>query len=189
MHAWKTLARITVVLTMICLVLAAAPGASAQDRGVEVGDVVQIKALVVGVDKETRTLTLEREDGSVELVQVGDVARNFDRIKVGDRITARYYESVAVYIGAPGEIPDVASGGVMVRAPKGSRPGGYAAEAIDVSATVKKINKRSRKVKLRLPDGRKVTRKVHPSVSLDELKVGDSVHVRLTKAVAVSVDS
>jgi hypothetical protein len=175
---------------MICLVPAAAPDASAQESGVGVGDVVQVNALVVGVDKETRTLTLEREDGSVELVQVGDVARNFDQIKVGDRITASYYESVAVYIGAPGETPDVAGAGLMVRAPKGSRPGGYAAEIVDVSATVKKINKRSRKVKLKLPDGRTVTRKVDPSVkNLDELKAGDTVHVRLTKALAISVDS
>jgi hypothetical protein len=40
-----------------------------------------------------------------------------------------------------------------------------------------------------MPDGKVVTRKVDKSIkAFDNLKKGDSIHVRLTEAVAISIE-
>ncbi len=46
-----------------------------------------------------------------------------------------------------------------------------------------------RKVSLKRPDGKLVITKVDESVkAFDTLKVGDSIHARITEAVAISVE-
>ena len=68
-------------------------------------------------------------------------------------------------------------------------PGGVAVETVDVSATIEKIHEKKRKLVLKLPAGKKVKTKVDKSVKgFDTLKVGDSVHVRYTEAMAISVE-
>ena len=63
-------------------------------------------------------------------------------------------------------------------------------EAVEVSATVQAIDRTKRTVTLKGPDGKSVTTKVDASVkAFDTLKVGDSVHVRYTEAVAISVET
>jgi len=43
---------------------------------------------------------------------------------------------------------------------------------------------------LKLPDGEVVTRDVDPSVQMfDTLRVGDTIHVRMTEAFAISVET
>ena len=158
--------------------------------GVEVGDAVSVSAEVVGINSKHRILTLLGEGGTVVDVEAGDEVRNFKQIKVGDTITARYYESVALYISMPGEEADAQEGSVVVAAAKGEKPGMFAADAIDVSATVEKIHKLTHKVTLKMADGSTMTTKVDKSMrkALEELEVGDAIHVRLTQAVAIGVE-
>ncbi len=77
----------------------------------------------------------------------------------------------------------------MSRSDLGEKPAGVIAKTIDVSAMVMEIDREKRSVKLQLPDGKKVTTHVNPQVkAFETLKKGDSVHVRYTQAVAVSVE-
>ena len=63
-------------------------------------------------------------------------------------------------------------------------------ETVDVSATVQAIDKKKRTVTLKGPDGKKFKTKVDKSVkAFDTLKVGDSIHVRYTEAIAISVET
>lgn len=161
----------------------------ARAQGVELGDAVVITAEVVGIDRADRTLALLGPDGNVVGVEVSHAARNFDQIAVGDQVKAAYYESVALYLGQAGEMPEEAAGLVAARSAKGDKPAGIAVEAVDISATVQAIDKKKRVVILELPDGRKVTTKVDKSVeAFDTLKVGDSIHARYTEAIAVTVE-
>jgi len=76
------------------------------------------------------------------------------------------------------------------RSAKGEKPGGYAVGAIDVSASVVGIDKKHRTLTLEFPEGHVVTTEVDKSVkAFDTLKVGDSIHARLTKAIAISVET
>ena len=158
-------------------------------EGVQVGDKVVVTAEVLKIDKAQRLLTLKGENGKVVEVKVGEVARNFDQIEVGDKLTATYYESVAIYMGDSASLPEDDAGMVMVRAPKGEMPAGFIAGAVDTSAKVVGIDRAKRTVDLELSDGEVVTRAVDPAVKkFDTLKEGDVIHARLTRAVAISVD-
>ena len=64
------------------------------------------------------------------------------------------------------------------------------AGAVDVSATVKGIDKNKRELTLELPDGNVVKSEVDPAASaFDSIEVGDSIHARLTRAFAIAVEA
>jgi len=162
---------------------------TAKAEGVEFGDGVVITAEVVAIDRVDRTVVLLGSEGNVVAVEVGPEARNFDQIEVGDMVKAKYYESVALYLGKKGEKPGVTRGIVAARSAKGDMPAGAVVETVDVSAEIKSIDKEKRTVTLKLPDGKNVTTKVDKSVkAFDTLKVGDSINARYTEAVAISVE-
>src|SRR5688572_5456273 len=90
------------------LVLAAIPAAQAQKPAATGGAVVasepgkaaivataEVTATVVAVDKATRTVTLKGPQRTVDIV-AGDAVRNFDQIKVGDRVVAKYVEALTL---------------------------------------------------------------------------------------------
>jgi hypothetical protein len=158
-------------------------------QGVELGDVVVLTAEVVEVDYVDRELQLLGPGGNILDLEVGEQARNFDQIQVGDQVKVTYYESVALYLGKKGQAPDVNMGVVATRSPKGDMPAGAEMETVDVSAQVKAIDMKNRTVTLELPDGKMVSKKVDKSVqAFDTLQVGDSINVRYTEALAISVE-
>lgn len=71
---------------------------------------------------------------SIVLAIGGDAVRNFDQIKVSDKVKASYYESVAVYLGIPGSQPEADATEVVARAPKGEKPAGMIGGAIEVES-------------------------------------------------------
>ena len=187
--------RMNIVLITVSMVVALALGAATSvyakaAKSVVMGDAVVITAEVLAIDKDDRMLTLLGPKENVVDVVVGEEARNFDQIKVGDELKITYYESVAIYVGKPGTQPEEDAGMVVARSAKGEKPGGYAVGAVDVSATVVGIDKKKRTLTLELPEGNVVTTEVDKSVkAFDSLKVGDSIHARLTKAIAISVET
>ena len=187
----KRLFSILMTLSIVAaLALGVAPTVNAQEgKGVALGEAVVITAEVLAIDKEGRILTLLGPKKNVVDLEVGEEARNFDQIRVGDQLKITYYESVALDLGKPGTQPDAAAGLVAARSAKGEKPGGYAVGAVDVSASVVGIDKKKRALTLELPEGNVVTTEVDKSVkAFDTLKVGDAIHARLTKAIAISVE-
>ena len=157
--------------------------------GIEVDQAVEVTAIVVGIDKETRTLTLQGVEGEVVELVCGDEVRNFAQIEMGDELTAQYMESTVMYIGALGEEPEADAGVSMGRAELGEKPAGYVLGTVDVSATIENVHAVTRKVTLRFPDGSKLTTKIDPAVApFKDLKIGETFHVRMTKALAISVE-
>src|SRR5262249_40144101 len=57
-------------------------------------DTKEVKATVEKVDKDTREVTLKKDDGTSVTIKAPDTVRNFDQIKVGDMVTAKYSQSV-----------------------------------------------------------------------------------------------
>lgn len=158
-------------------------------QGVELGEVAVITAKVVAIDRVDRNATLKGPEGNVVTVEVSHGARNFDQIEIGDQVKVEYYEAVAMYVGKEGAKPEAVAGLITARAPKGEKPADVAVETVDVSATVQAIDKKKRTVTLKGPDGKLVTTRMDKSVQgFDNLKVGDSIHVRFTEAIAISVE-
>ena len=58
---------------------------------------------VEAIEASTRTVTLRKADGTVVSTVAGPDVKRFAEIKVGDKVTARYYDNVVVRVKQPGE--------------------------------------------------------------------------------------
>ena len=142
-----------------------------------------------GVEKIDRTLWLIFPDGNIVEIDVSEEAKNFNQIEIGDIVDITYYESVAINLGSPGELPKEETGSMILRAPEGDAPAGIAVEVTDISASVVSIDKENRYLTLKGPLGNYLTTYVDESAShFDELNVGDVIHIRYTKTLAVEVE-
>jgi hypothetical protein len=152
-------------------------------------ETTQLRATVVAVDTTNRAVTVAVPDGRQKVIGCGPEVANFDQIRVGDQVNAVVKSELVLAL--PGsEIPSVdASISAAVLAPKGDKPGGVVSQMQEYTATVTAINQRRREVTLRLPDHTKRTFPVRPDVDLSQRKVGQQVAVRVTVAVAISVEA
>ena len=158
--------------------------------GLQIEGAVTIIAQVVAIDKADRIVTVKGPAGNIAEIEAGEEVRNFDQINVGDDVKLTYYESVALYVGAPGTLPEVDGAVVTARAAKGDKPGAVVLGAIDIAAIVTAIDKGKRELTLKYPDGHTVTSAVDESIEkFDELEVGDSIHARVTRALAIAVEA
>ena len=157
--------------------------------GVVVAESVTFKAKVDAVDKDKRLITLTGPKGNSATVKVGPEVKNFDQIKPGDTLTARYLDSIALYVRKSGEPPAATEMTAVEVAPKGQKPAGMVVSTVEVTGTVEAVDLSKRMVTLKGPEGKARTLKVDPSVKrLAEVKKGDQVVARHTEALALSID-
>src|SRR5262249_55594723 len=146
-----------------------------------------ITATVEAIDYDKRTVDLKGPKGNVVTLKVGPEAKNFNQVKVGDRVAAKYYESTAIEVRKPNEPPFAQAAGGGARRGEKHR-GGVAVQPAEMTAVVDDINYKTRTVTLRGPQQKTVTLKVDDSVKrLNEVKKGDEIVVRRTEALAVDV--
>lgn len=151
---------------------------------------VSINATVKAVDKKKRTVTLKFENGKTAKVETGPEVRNFSQIKVGDNVTVDLLESVELFVEETPEAPTADKTIEVARAPKGSKPGIAAVETIELKATVESIDYKTREVVLKGPEGKLQKVTVGPEAKrFNEVKKGDTVVARLTKAASIIVSS
>ncbi|HEX6774523.1 MAG TPA: hypothetical protein VF238_01675 [Methylomirabilota bacterium] len=169
----------------------AAPGnLSTGAPGVVMADVAVINATVEAVDKDKRTVTLKGSGGRTVTLKVGPNAKNFDQIKVGDKVKGKFLDSVALFVRKAGTPPDAAEMQAVSVAPRGQKPKAMTVDTVEISAKVEKIDYKKRLVTLKGPEGNTKTIKVDPRVKrLDEIKVGDDIVLRHTEAMAIEVVS
>jgi hypothetical protein len=161
---------------------------SAGAPGVVMADVVVINATVEAVDKDKRTVTLKGSGGRTVTLKLGSNAKNFDQIKVGDKVKGKFLDSVALFVRKAGTPPDAAEMQAVSVAPRGQKPKAMAVDTVEISAKVEKIDYKSRLVTLKGPEGNTKTIKVDPRVKrLGEIKVGDDIVLRHTEAMAIEV--
>ena len=82
-----------------------------------------ITATVEAIDYDKRTVDLKGPKGNVVTLKVGPEAKNFNQVKTGDRVTAKYYESTAIQVRKPSEPPFTEKQSTVQVAPKGASPG------------------------------------------------------------------
>ena len=159
-----------------------------QDRpGALEGELVVITATVKAIDKKSRVVTLQSTDGKVAKIKCGPEVRNFDQIRVGDEVKTSLLETVELFVTGNAE-PAAERVTEVGRAPLGSKPGFAAVDAVEVKASVIAIDYQTRKVTLKGPEGKIVKVTAGPEVKLlNEVKEGDSVVARLTRAVSIEV--
>ncbi|HOW54838.1 MAG TPA: hypothetical protein PLR60_09315 [Syntrophorhabdaceae bacterium] len=192
----KKVLSLAMVLFMVVLL---AGFAAAQDKkpaakkavkpaGVEV-DVVKAAAVVDAVDAAKRTVTVKMLDGSTKTAKMGPEVKNFDQIKVGDRVNMTFYQSVAVFVAKSSEKPSASEVQTVEVAPKGAKPGAVVVDTVEVVAKVESINYKKRTVTLKGPEGNVRTFTVDKAVkNFKNIKKGDDVYLRITEAMAIKVE-
>jgi Cu/Ag efflux protein CusF len=145
-------------------------------------------ARVRSVDQKTRMVTLETADGGLVKFRAGDQVRNLPQVKVGDEVTATYYQSVAFQVKKAGESElGTSVGEQAARAKLGDKPGMAGARVITVTTKIIGIDKQAGTVTLQDEDGENVTVKARNPANLERVAIGDLVEITRTEAVGISV--
>lgn len=155
----------------------------------EVVSAAVVSAQVVAIDKATRTLTLKGPQGNAVDVVAGDEVKNFDQIKLGDFVVARYVQALTLELrktkGAGGQ-PVVRE--EAARAKPGERPAVAGGRQVTAIAEVTAVDPKKNTITLKGPRGNVVTLNVENPDQFKVVKKGDQVEVTYTEAVALSVE-
>jgi Cu/Ag efflux protein CusF len=152
------------------------------------GAAVTETAVIQAIDHANRLVTLKGEDGTVETIYAGPDVQRFDALKVGDKVTFRYYESVVYQIQKPGATAPAPGTAGVVRS-QGAKPGATLSQQLTAVVTVQAIDLKVPSVTIKTGDGNTMSFKVEDKNNLTGVKVGDKVQITYTQALAISVES
>ena len=178
--------RFVVGITAAAGLVSMAQAAMAQSRTIT-SELRTETAIVEAIEAGSRTVTLKKPDGTFVSTVAGPDIKRFEEIKVGDKVTARYYESVIVRLKQPGEA-GVDYGAKATTGAEQVLPGGTKAKQRTITATISAIDMNLPSVTFTGPNGWKYTSKVQDTAALAKVKVGDKVDIVWTEAVLVSVE-
>lgn len=178
--------RIVVIIASAALVLGIAGTVLAQTKSLP-GESKTISATVEAVNQTTRTLTLKGPKGNYVEIVVPETVERFSQIKVGDILTARYYENIVLRVKRPGEkAVDTAEQGVTRGGP--ANPVGTAAKQRTITATITEIDRKVPSITFSGPNNWTYSSRVEDKKALEQVKVGDKVDITWTEALLVSFE-
>jgi hypothetical protein len=162
---------------------------------VTIEDTETVTATVEAIDVNTRMVALRGPEGELFAIQAAPEVQNLAQVKVGDKVVARYYESLAAELrnrgDKSGETNAPASESAIGRAAPGAKPGVAAGRQVSQSVRITAIDNKNHVVSFYGSDGlaRSVpVRRPEGQAFLSKLKVGDEVELTYTEAVALSVE-
>ena len=175
-------------LAGVALLLA---GCATAPKPLEITQTEEIAATVTALDVATRRLTLKGPAGNEFTVEVAPAVQNLPQVQVGDRVVARYYESIGADLRKAGDPTEATIELADAAAERGKRPAGLVGATVTVPVTIAAVDtkanvvrfygadRRVREIEVTRPDAKAFIRK---------LKAGDEVVVSFTEALAVSVE-
>jgi hypothetical protein len=164
--------------------LFAAAGIAAAQTKVIPGEMETVTATVEAIDQGTRTLSLKLADGTYESIVAPASVERFNAIKVGDTLTATYYDNIVLRVKRPGE-KDVDTGGAAITKTPGTAPGATAAAQRTITATITAIDMKVPSITLVGPNNWKYSSRVQDINALKTVKVGDKLDITWTEALLV----
>ena len=115
--------------------------------------------------------------------------KNFDQIKVGDFVVARYARALTLELKKTKvSAGDVTVSEVAAKAKPGERPAVAGAREVTAIATVTAVDPKKSTITLKGPRGNVVTLDVQNPDQFKVVKKGDQVEVTYTEALALSVE-
>ena len=152
------------------------------------GESVVKTATIEAINHGTRELTIKGEDGNYVNITVPPEVKRFDAMKVGDTITARYYENIVIRMKLPGEKDvDTATSGVTRAG--GVNPAGTAAEQRTITATITQLDPKIPSITFKGPNNWTYSSRVQDRKAIENVKVGDKVDITWTQAVLLDVST
>jgi hypothetical protein len=176
----------TALLFTCVLSLVGAATVQAQTKTLP-GEHTTITATVEAIEQASRTWTLRGPKGELHTAKVPPDVKRFSEIKVGDTVTATYYDNIVLRVKSPGE-PDVDTLTGALTPGSGGKPSGTAASQQTITATIDAIDMSVPSISFKGPRGWSYSSRVQDKKALQQVKVGDRVDITWTEAVVVSVE-
>ena len=153
-----------------------------------IAQTVDVSAEITGLDKAKR-ITLKGPQGNSMDIVAGDEVKNFDKLKVGDVVSARYVESITLEVKktAVAKADPVVREGV-VRTKTGEQPAGAVMREVTAVVDVTAVDPAKSTITIKGPTGNVRTLNVKNPDQFKVVKVGDHIEVTYTEALAVSVE-
>ena len=187
-------------MSMVCAFMLATAfilPAAAEEGSVAKGDTREIwrsesiTATVEAINTETRVATL-RVGEDVKVITVDERVKRLDEFKVGDKVKAEYYVSLATEIREPTaeekETPLTVLA-VAAKALPSLPPGAGGVSQIKAVVTVEDIDRTAEMVTIKGPRGKTMTVHVLDPSRLDKVSLGDTVVMTYTEALAISLEA
>ena len=171
------------VFGTIATVVLAAGAVFAQTKTVT-GETKTVTASVEAIDSTNREVTVKKPDGTYDVLYVPPGMKRFDTLKIGDKVTARYYENMVLTVKKPGEAPKDSGNAAVTR----SGAGGTTAHQRTITATITAIDMNVPSITFSGPNNWKYSTRVEDKEALAKVKVGDRVDITWTEAMILSLE-
>ncbi|MEM5274623.1 copper-binding protein [Cupriavidus taiwanensis] len=147
----------------------------------------KVTAKIVSIDPATRSVSLKASNGKTIALVIGEEARNFEQLKVGDAVTVEYKEALTLSLKKGSGPLSIQEREISDRSAPGAKPGGTVGREVKAVADVVAVNTKANTVTLKGPKGNTMDLVVDDPAQLKGVKKGDRVEATYTEAMAVSV--
>src|SRR5215471_11309315 len=89
----------------LAAIIVSAPGIALAQKPITKSNTVRATATVQAIDSTRHMVTLKTENGEEDTFMVSEDVKRFNELKVGDKITVSYLESLVVTLHKPGAQP------------------------------------------------------------------------------------
>ena len=168
----------------------AIPAAGQEKKPLTMGQVVSVTTTVEAVDSANRIVTLKGPDGNMVAVQVPDSVKRFSEIKVGDKLTFKYSETLVLAVKKAdpsaklGTMTDTA-----VQRGTGEKPSAVISQTTKAIVEVAAVDAKAPSITVRKADGSTLSARVEDAKNLEGVNAGDHIVITYREAVALNVSA
>ena len=174
------------IILAAAMVATAASAVAGQSKTIT-GDVKTAVATVESIERGSREVVLQKENGQFVTARVPEEVKSFDTLKVGDKVNIRYYDNIVLRLKLPGEAA-VDTGASSTTPAEGGQPGGTVAKQRTITATITEIDLSVPSITFKGPNNWTYSSRVLDKEALKKVKVGDRVDITWTEAVLISME-
>lgn len=169
--------------------LVAVPLHASEMKPIPKGEAITVRTTIEAIDHKARTVTLMDKHGNFETIYAGPEIKRFDELKVGDKVTFTYSESVAIRIRKPGDpAPAAPTGEPVIAQGTSARPSGSKTRQMTAEVTIQEVDPKGKSITFAGQDGRVSSLHVEDKKMLESLHPGDRVEVTYTTALLIKVE-
>ena len=186
----------TTLIAALILAATASFGVSAQSTGaavsrepgkVGIAQAVDVTATISALDAAKREITLKGPEGREVTMVAGAEVKNFNQLKVGDKVDIQYVEALVLELKKGGGLPVARTQkDSMVTAKPGETPGAKGARQFTVVGDVIALDPVTQTVTLKGPQ-RTADLKVRDPEQFKLISKGDQIEATYTEALAIAV--
>jgi len=177
------------VLLILLSALVALPGLAQDKKPIVQKATTTLKATIMAIDHDTRIISLKDDKGNYSDIYAGPEVQRFDELKVGDKVTFTYQESLVVQVRKPGEagMPSGEQPTAIARNAT-AKPSGSMTDQQTANVTVQSVDEKAGAITVMSEDGRSLSYKVKDKGNLKGVKAGDKISITYTTALLIKVE-